>query len=304
MKKNAVLCFSILITLLTVSTSFAQLRLFLIGNSFSQNATTYLPQLAQEGHKHLLIGRAELGGCSLQRHWEIAMAAEADPSAEAGRPYDGKSLRTLLSEGTWDVVTIQQASILSGDSSSYEPYASQLYAFIKSIQPHAEVVFHQTWAYREDAPAFGEINGNKTAKTNAEMYAGLKETYQHMARKLKVRLIPDGDAFWLAYHHPKWAFKKDPNFDYKNPMYPALPLEKNSLNKGYFYEHEKLFKLDANHANAAGCYLAGLVWYEFLFHESPAKLRFKPTGVSKTFAQHLKTTAGKALKQEHLRGKN
>lgn len=304
MKKNAVLCFSILITLFTVSTSFAQVRLFLIGNSFSQNATTYLPQLAQEGHQNLVIGRAELGGCSLQRHWEIVMAAEADPNAEVGRPYNGKSLRTLLSEGTWDIVTIQQASILSGDSTSYEPYASKLYAFIKSIQPHAEVVFHETWAYREDAPAFSAIHVNKTAKTDAEMYAGLQVAYRHMASKLHLRLIPDGDAFWSAYHKPKWTFKKDPNFDYHNPVYPTLPLEKNSLNKGYFYDDEKLLKLDANHANAAGCYLAGLVWYEFLFHKSPRKLKFKPKDVSTALAQHLKATAGKVLQEENLRRKN
>jgi hypothetical protein len=42
--------------------------LFLIGNSFSQNAAKYLPQLAQEGNHPLIIGRAEIGGCSLQKH--------------------------------------------------------------------------------------------------------------------------------------------------------------------------------------------------------------------------------------------
>lgn len=303
-KKILVLLLSVFITLFADSSCFAQLRLFLIGNSFSQNATTFLPQLAKEGQKELVIGRAELGGCSLQRHWEIVMAAEADPNAAAGRAYNGKSLRMLLSEGTWDVVTIQQASILSGDSTSYEPYASKLYAFIKSIQPKAEVVFHETWAYREDATGFGKINGNKNAKTAAEMYAGLKASYQHMARKLQVRLIPDGDAFWSAYNHPKWTFKKDLNFDYKNPVYPTLPKEKNSLNKGYFYEKDKLLKLDANHASTAGCYLAGLVWYEFLFKESPAKLTFKPKEVSKAFARHLKATAREVLQQENLRSKD
>ena len=39
------------------------LRVFLIGNSFSQNATRYLPELAKEGGHQLELGRAELGGC-------------------------------------------------------------------------------------------------------------------------------------------------------------------------------------------------------------------------------------------------
>ncbi len=45
------------------------LRLFLIGNSFSQNAARFLPQLAEEGGHPLVIGRAEIGGCTLQKHW-------------------------------------------------------------------------------------------------------------------------------------------------------------------------------------------------------------------------------------------
>lgn len=293
-----------IITLSAVTTCSAQVRLFLIGNSFSQNAGTFLPQLAKEGHHELIIGRAELGGCTLQTHWEIVMAAEADPNSEAGRRYDGKSLRTLLSEGTWDIVSIQQASILSGDSTTYEPYASKLYAFIKSIQPKAKVVFHETWSYREDDTVFGRINGNKVARTSAEMYANLKMSYQHMANKLQVRLIPDGDAFWTSYNDPKWAFKKDLSFDYKNPVYPALPVETNSLNKGYYYEDDKAFKFDSHHASTAGCYLAGLVWYGFLFNESPEKLKFKPEGISKAFARHLRTTARKVLQQEKLRTKN
>ncbi|MGV3641988.1 MAG: DUF4886 domain-containing protein, partial [Adhaeribacter sp.] len=43
------------------------LRLFIIGNSFSQNAARFLPQFAQEEGHELVIGRAEIGGASMQR---------------------------------------------------------------------------------------------------------------------------------------------------------------------------------------------------------------------------------------------
>ena len=69
------------------------LRLFLIGNSFSQNAGRYLPQLAEEGNHPLVIGRAEIGGCSLQKHWELAELAERNPEDPRGKAYKGKSFR-------------------------------------------------------------------------------------------------------------------------------------------------------------------------------------------------------------------
>ena len=66
------------------------LRLFLIGNSFSQNATRYLPQLSKEAGHELVIGRAEIGGSSLQRHWDHAEAAERNQEDPNGKPYGGK----------------------------------------------------------------------------------------------------------------------------------------------------------------------------------------------------------------------
>ncbi|MDQ3813130.1 MAG: DUF4886 domain-containing protein [Armatimonadota bacterium] len=132
-------------------------RLFVIGNSFSGNATRYLPQLAKEGGHELIIGRAELGGCPLERHWSHVEAAEANPDDPKGKPYGGKSLREKLSAGTWDIVTIQQYSMFSSDVETYRPYAQKLRDFIKKLQPQAEVVMHQTWAYRSDAKTFGNI---------------------------------------------------------------------------------------------------------------------------------------------------
>src|SRR5512133_3655808 len=89
------------------------LKLRVIGNSFSVNATEYLDELAAEGGHNLLIGKAEIGGCSLQKHWQLAELAEKNPDDPMSRPYRGKSLRTVLGEEEWDVVTFQQVSTLS-----------------------------------------------------------------------------------------------------------------------------------------------------------------------------------------------
>lgn len=82
------------------------------------------------------------------------------------------------------------------------------------------------------------------------------------------------------------SYGKDPAFDFKNPVYPALPAQDNSLNVGYYWNKDKKFILDPNHANQAGCYLGGLVWYSFFFGENPASVKYIPEGVSPNSPQN------------------
>ncbi|TDE12158.1 DUF4886 domain-containing protein [Dyadobacter psychrotolerans] len=267
------------------------LRLFLIGNSFSQNATRYLPQLATEGGHPLKIGRAELGGCSLQRHWEIAEAAEKNPDDPKGKAYGGKSLRQLLSAGTWDVVTIQQNSMNSGDVTTYSPYAKKLFDLIRSIQPKAKIVMHQTWAYRSDAKQFTQTADKQFATSAKEMWEKSRSAYHTVSKDLGIPLIPVGDAFWKINSDPATTYKPDVNFDFKEPQSPNLPDQTYSLHAGYRYDNSQKLAFDANHANEAGCFLGGLVWYSFLFKESPVKLKFRPEKVSEEFDVILKKTA-------------
>jgi hypothetical protein len=76
-----------------------------------------------------------------------------------------------------------------------------------------------------------------------------------------------------------------------------LPAERNSLNVGYSWTKEGRLKFDPNHANEAGCYLAGLVWYGVLFGEDPAAVTFRPDKVPEDFAAFLKQTASGVVTQ-------
>lgn len=270
------------------------LRLFVIGNSFSQNATSYLPEIARSRNKKLEIGRAELGGHSLAQHWSYVAAAEANPEDPKGKPYGGKSLKTLLSDGVWDVITIQQYSYLSGDSASYSPYAGKLYAFIKKLQPKAKILIHQTWAYRVDAKKFGQIGTNTLAKDQEEMWMYSRAAYHHLAKVLHAKILPVGDAFQQVNTDPNMGFKVDSTFNYEHPEYPNLPNQKHSLNVGYSW-NKKTLAFDPNHASAAGRYLGGLIWYAILFKDSPKKVTFVPKEVDTDFAAYLKNIAAKHL---------
>lgn len=267
------------------------LRLLLIGNSFSQNASQFLPDLAREGNHPLVIGRAEIGGCSLEKHWNLAQLAEANPNDPNGKPYKGKSLRMILSQGKWAVVTLQQNSMNSGYLATYSPYAKNLYDFIKSIQPDARIVFHQTWAYRSDSKDFTLIAENQNAKNSDEMYQQLRESYQTVASNLDIKMMPVGDAFQKVSKSKKWGYKSDEQYDFSHPVYPHLPNQANSLHRGYSWDKNHKLVFDSHHANEAGCFLGSLVWYTFLFGDSPEKLKFVPKQVSPDFAKYLKKVA-------------
>jgi hypothetical protein len=281
-------------TAVVAKTYKKDLRVFVIGNSFSQGATTYIGQLCYEGGHGIEVGRAELGGCSLQTHWELAAEAEANPNGAKGKAYNGKSLKELLSVGKWDVVTIQQYSMHSSFKDSYQPYANNLYKYIKSIQPDAEVVIHQTWAYRADDILFGQISATKHASNDQEMYANLKANYLSLAGQLKLGVMPVGEAFWQMRNNTTWAFVPK---DLKSQTYgyPVLPAQVNSLHVGYYWNGDKTLGYDGNHANSAGKYLGSLVWYHYLFGEDVTKVVFRPAEVSQPFAEQLKLAANKAF---------
>jgi len=114
------------------------LRLFHVGNSFSNNATLLLPELAKAGGHELIIGRAVTGGCSFERHWNAVEAYLANPDDPKGRIYSGKSLWENIRTGPWDVITVQQYSLHSPDYGTYQPFASKLHAHLRKLQPQAE----------------------------------------------------------------------------------------------------------------------------------------------------------------------
>jgi hypothetical protein len=131
------------------------------------------------------------------------------------------------------------------------------------------------------------------------MWERSRAAYHEIARELDVRILPVGDAFWRISSDPKWGYQPDASFDAQKAVFPSLPDQTNSLHVGYRWSADKKLGKDANHANVAGQYLGGLVWYGMLFRESPEKLDFVPAGVPQDFAAQLRIVAAQVVK-EHL----
>ncbi len=264
-------------------------KLFTIGNSFVDYPTALLPALAKAGGKTLVLGKANLGGCSLERHARYLAQAEAnDP---AGRVYktfvDPKTGETravtlpeALSSDQWDIVTIQQWSQESYKPETFHPAVDQLIAAVRKYAPRAEIVIQETWAYREDHPLFHKNDGF----TEQKMYEGLRSAYHRLAAETGFRVMPTGDAIELARRTPRWTFVPDKNFDFKNPPPGQIPNEPTSLNTGWTWKKTKAgetkFTLDAIHLSNGGKYLGAAVWYQFVFNTNTVPASFVPPDIS------------------------
>ena len=138
------------------------LRVLCIGNSFSLDGSTLLPQLlvdAGVSNRKFQIYAAVYAGASLE-YWNNMRATDAP------LPYiynmggslfklENKqwTLRTLLQNQPWDVVVIQQASLKSNLHNSYQPYLSRLNEYIhqECMNKQVRVAWQLTWSYPETA---------------------------------------------------------------------------------------------------------------------------------------------------------
>jgi hypothetical protein len=258
-------------------------KVLTIGNSFSENACKYLKEIGKDQGVEIIIGTANIGGCPLEKHARLARESDADPSL---KPYttkhDGKTtkinLQDALKAEEWDFVTIQQYSLHSYRPETYHPHVDELVGRIHSLAPQAKLLVHETWAYRPDSPSF------KQEKLDQQtMYDGLRRCYEDVAREFNGTIIPVGTAFQKVRATPgQQVVVPDPKFDYKTAVAPNLPNQDHSLIVGWRWvekDGKKTLSLDAKHANASGCYLGGLVWFEVLTGGDATKVKFVPKGV-------------------------
>lgn len=168
------------------------MRILAVGNSFSQDATTFLHQTAANQGVDLTVVNLYLGGCSLETHWKnLDTGARAYEYQLNGTPTGRMvSLDETLHADHWDAIVTQQASHDSGWLDTYEPFLSYLVEAFHCAAPNARLLLQETWAYEIDSPheAFPRYHRNQQ-----EMFEKLRSNYAAMARKHHMELIPCGD---------------------------------------------------------------------------------------------------------------
>ncbi len=282
-------------------------KLLTIGNSFANNATLYLDEIAHStGRVRFELGRANLGGCSLEKHWNLARYTERHPeyktyrlfTMDSGEPH-AANLQEALAGTTWDFVTLQQVSAKSWLPESFQPHLSWLHELVARLAPQARILLHQTWAYRSDTPFLPQ-----NCLTQELMFERINDAYQGYAKTLKCGVIPAGEAVQQVRRSPNRAFRwPELDFDYHRAEAPALPRQEHSLAVGWKWKINSSpeglpeMALDANHLNAAGCYLAGCVWFEFLTGIDASSIGYFPAEIKPENARFLQAVAHSVCKK-------
>lgn len=215
------------------------MKVLAIGNSFSNDATRYLHQIAREGEVPVAVANLYIGGCPLEKHFRNMMADNRAYTLEYNGMSTGfpVSIKEALLNRSWDVVTLQQASGQSPDPDSYYPYINVLADYVRQCVPKAKIVIHQTWAYEQDSAKLTGIGYTD----HRAMFADLKKAYALAAEKIGADgIIPSGELFQYM------------------------------LANGFEKVHRDTF-----HAGkGAGRYALGLLWYRMLTGQSVADNTF------------------------------
>lgn len=219
------------------------MKILSIGNSFSQDAQTYVHQIAAADGLELTVCNLYYGGCSLAQHMQFHQNNVPAYVFECNGAPTGETVTLLqgLANDQWDFITLQQVSSQSTDYATFQPELEQLCKLVRTAAPNAQLLLHATWGYRPNSSALKSIG----FPCHEDMYMKISAAYSEASRFLNgTRMLPSGRAVLLA------------------------------LQNGV---SEELLYRDGIHLSLKlGRYLAGAAWYAFLTGRSAGRNSFAP----------------------------
>ncbi len=169
------------------------MNILAIGNSFSQDATRYLHQIAKSAGVYFQVVNLEIGGCPLEKHFRNIKADAKAYAFEFNGVNTGfqLSIKEALLNRSWDVITIQQVSTQSPRYETYQPYLNVCTRYIKEHCPKAKIYLQQVWSYENGGP---QLTGWTNYKDTEEMFVDTKACYEKALIDCKADgLIPSGE---------------------------------------------------------------------------------------------------------------
>ncbi len=274
-----------IVLLLSSVSSIAQsqrtLRVLAIGNSFSEDAVEqYLWELGKEAGVNFVIGNAYRGGWSLAAHWKDASTRAADTDyrkvVNGRRTNLGKrTIKDIVTDEPWDVITLQQVSQEAGREESYEPSLSLMIGYVKALATNDSVRLglHQTWAYAQDSShgGFAYYDRNQFLMY-ASIVAAVEEAMQNHRGDLQF-YIPVGTAIQNA----RTTELADPVIG------DAQPVNRELTRDGFHLNY------------TIGRYIAACTWLEALTGISSVGLKSRPKGVTSVQAELAQQAAHAAI---------
>lgn len=166
-----------------------------IGNSFSQDAQRYIHNIAKSERVNLNTFNLFIGGCPLSRHYRNMLSDKPSYMLEMNGEATGfnTSIKEVLLNRDWDIVTFQQVSNQAPYYETYQPYLDKLVKYAKECAPKAKIVMHQTWAYEQGSKRLTEELGYKSYM---DMFNAVQASYEKAAKSIAADfIIPSGELF-------------------------------------------------------------------------------------------------------------
>lgn len=213
----------------------SQLKILAIGNSFTINATDYLPFIiSQLGEKNITLARLARGSCSLEMHWDNHLCDRVDydlqyANSEGWEAVGRSTIDAALNITDWDIVVIQQVSGLSGIYSSYQPYLDELLRLFEDSNSHPRLAWQVTWAY---APHSTHPDFTRYDNDSQKMYENIVDAAKQLPGKIDVKI---------------------PSAQLIHKMRNAYPGRKDGLTTDGFHL-----------ADGLPCYAVSCLWHELL----------------------------------------
>lgn len=262
MKRFSFLTVSAFLVLMTLHGFGKKLHVLAIGNSFSADAVEqYLWELAAENGDTLVIGNAYIGGCNIDRHvanFEKALPIYSYRLIENGMlsSTDSVTLQEIIVDKDWDIISLQQASPLSGKVSSYGNLPL-LISYVRETMPNkgTEIVWHNTWAYADD---FDSDNFRYYGYSQKAMYDSILCVTRTVIPEVGIsRVVPSG----VAIQNAREVFGDILNRD---GFHLSIPL---------------------------GRFVAACTWAEFLTGKDVRTLQFTPASLTEEESTKAKAAA-------------
>jgi len=173
------------------------LRILAIGNSFSSDAVEQnLWELLDASGIPSVIGNVYAPGSYLSHHWNRAVGDKAEyryfkRTKDGSTTLDDQTVLQAIQDEPWGIISLQQASDLSGLYDTYFPYLPDLMAWIGE-RSGAEIVFHQTWAYPANSTHDAFANYGNDQET---MYKAIVDAVRRATAACSIQtVIPVGTA--------------------------------------------------------------------------------------------------------------
>jgi len=175
------------------------IKILTIGNSFSEDATRWICEIAESAGVKVIIGNLYFSGCSLENHWTNALNNNAiytyyKLTSTSITETSNQTLKEGILDEDWDFVTFQQFSGFSGLYSTFQPYLNNLIDYVKVYATNSDVklALNMTWAYANDSTHDSYVYYNHN---QASMYNAITSAHQQAIAETGINIIiPCGTA--------------------------------------------------------------------------------------------------------------